>query len=180
MYDLLILTLLSSRTMSGYKLALILGSSVMPRRKISNGIIYPLLTKLEHKGYIQSRCGNSLNAKVYEITTAGKQYLQQLMQEPVSQDGNRDNIYCFKFRSFGYLNDQKRLAILQEYQVAIEQDLAVYDDILPHFVDLSQRFPAQSEYYQWVIRTVSLQQQLSQTKLTWVQDNLNQLSQKEK
>ncbi|CAH1853255.1 PadR family transcriptional regulator [Convivina intestini] len=180
MYDLLILTLLSSRTMSGYKLALILGSSVMPRRKISNGIIYPLLTKLEHKGYIQSRCGNSRNAKVYEITTAGKQYLQQLMQEPVSQDGNRDNIYCFKFRSFGYLNDQQKLEILQDYQAAIEQDLAVYDDILPHFSDLAQRFPAQGDYYKWVIRTVSLQQQLSHTKLTWVQDSLKQLNKEEK
>ena len=52
MYELLILGTLMSRSMSGYKLRKILGNSLVPRREISNGVMYPLLRKLEDDGYI--------------------------------------------------------------------------------------------------------------------------------
>lgn len=53
MYDLLILSMLSSRDMSGYKLAIVLGSTVVPRRKISNGVLYSVLNRMEKAGFIQ-------------------------------------------------------------------------------------------------------------------------------
>lgn len=53
MYELLILGMLTSRDMSGYKLRGILESSLVPRREISNGVMYPLLQKLAAHGYIE-------------------------------------------------------------------------------------------------------------------------------
>lgn len=41
--------------MSGYKLRIILENAMVPRRKISNGVLYPLLDKLESKGCIGLR-----------------------------------------------------------------------------------------------------------------------------
>ncbi|MFZ2942377.1 MAG: PadR family transcriptional regulator, partial [Latilactobacillus curvatus] len=52
MYELLMLSALMSRNMSGYKLRIILENAMVPRRKISNGVLYPLLDKLESKGCI--------------------------------------------------------------------------------------------------------------------------------
>ena len=52
MYELSILGALMSRDMSGYKLRQVLGSNLVPRREISNGVMYPVLQQLQHKGYI--------------------------------------------------------------------------------------------------------------------------------
>jgi len=43
MYELLILGSLVQRDMSGYKLRCILQNSMIPRRPISNSVIYPVL-----------------------------------------------------------------------------------------------------------------------------------------
>lgn len=52
MYELLILIMLTSRDMSGYKLRQILGSTLVPRREISNGVMYPMLNKMAAAGHI--------------------------------------------------------------------------------------------------------------------------------
>ncbi|WP_252902555.1 PadR family transcriptional regulator [Paucilactobacillus hokkaidonensis] len=53
MYELLILGVLRGRDMSGYKLGLVLEGSLVPRREISNGVLYPLINRLAAQGYIE-------------------------------------------------------------------------------------------------------------------------------
>ncbi|MFT8581021.1 MAG: PadR family transcriptional regulator [Schleiferilactobacillus perolens] len=73
MYELLILGTLMSRNMTGYKLRQVVESSLVPRREISNGVMYPLLAKLEDHGYIEFLADETdpRNKKVAQITPAG-------------------------------------------------------------------------------------------------------------
>jgi DNA-binding PadR family transcriptional regulator len=55
MYELLILSALMVHDRTGYKLGKILEGNLEPRRQISNGVMYPMLHKLEKAGYITLR-----------------------------------------------------------------------------------------------------------------------------
>ena len=98
MYELSILGALMSRDMSGYKLRQVLGSNLVPRREISNGVMYPVLQQLQHKGYItMSLAENSpRHEKVAHITDIGQKHFYALMAAPVPVDAKRESVYLFK------------------------------------------------------------------------------------
>ncbi|GAP03407.1 putative transcriptional regulator, PadR family [Fructobacillus pseudoficulneus] len=180
MYDLLIMSLLSTRDMSGYKLALVLGSTVVPRRKISNGVLYPVLSRLEKHGYIESIDADTRNAKIFHITPAGHDYLIELLNEPVAQDANRDNAYHFKFRSFSYLENEQRMEILSNYRNEILTDRNVYAELTKHYHDETKDHPDRADFYYWGIKTIQLKDNIAQTKLAWIEDCLTELKENDK
>ena len=73
MYELLILGSLMQRDMSGYKLRIILQNSMIPRRPISNSVIYPVLKKLAEQQYIElyDEKESEHSGKMARITEAG-------------------------------------------------------------------------------------------------------------
>ncbi|GAP00331.1 PadR family transcriptional regulator [Fructobacillus ficulneus] len=179
MYDLLILSLLSSRSMSGYKLATVLGSTVVPRRKISNGVLYPVLNRMEKAGYIEGYDCHSRNAKVFDITDAGQDYLLDLINKPVGQDGNRDNAYYFKFRSFSYLENDKKAEILTDYRNAVLTDKNIYAELVQHYQDETKDHPDREDFYQWGLKTIEMKNQIADTKIAWIDSRLQELGGKE-
>jgi DNA-binding PadR family transcriptional regulator len=175
MYDLLILSMLSSRDMSGYKLVIVLGSTVVPRRKISNGVLYPVLNRMEKAGFIQSVDGNVRNSKIFHITELGHERLIELINEPVAQDANRDNSYHFKFRSFSYLAKDKKIEILTDYRNAILTDRNVYQDLSTHYRKETKDHPERADFYRWGLKTITLKDNLALAKLAWIDESLQEL-----
>ncbi|KRN75995.1 PadR family transcriptional regulator [Weissella minor] len=170
MYDLLILGMLMAHDYSGYKLAHVLGQTLIPRRKISNGVMYPLLDRLEKEGYIQAneREVNGRRSKVMHITDLGRQRFYDLMDEPIAQDAKRDDMYRFKFRGFGHIASDKQLAILDEYQQIMQNEL---DDSLRAIKKLSkesQCLPDERGYYEGSIHSIELDAKMHEAQLAWV------------
>lgn len=176
MYELLILGALMAHERSGYKLGLILEASLEPRRKISNGVIYPMLHKLEDAGFITVRVDQSggRSAKIATITPAGRARLHVLMQQPVPEDAKRESTYRFKFRALSYEPASVQRAVLSDFADVSEQDALLYARVHRH---LSERLAAgeRSADVTSALRMFELQESLAQTKRDWAKAQMAQL-----
>ena len=63
MYELIILSLLMRFSLNGYAIAKIANDIIGPWAKVSNGTLYPLLTKLEKAGLIELTNGEQGTAR---------------------------------------------------------------------------------------------------------------------
>ncbi len=78
--DMLILKALSLESTHGWGIAQHIGRLSRDVLQINQGSLYPALQRLERRGLVSSRWGESENnrrAKFYALTTAGRQYLGQ-------------------------------------------------------------------------------------------------------
>jgi DNA-binding PadR family transcriptional regulator len=181
MYELLILGALMSRNMSGYKLRKVLESSLVPRREISNGSMYPLLAKLEDKGYIEFLADNtdSRNKKVAQITAAGKDRFLDLMAQPIADDAKRESLYRFKFRGMPGVDVAQQTLILDDYERQTQQDRNIYEGVRSHLQHTLKEPAANKPYLNWSMRNLALSIALCDTKLTWIKDCRKVLAQKD-
>ncbi|MHC9533529.1 PadR family transcriptional regulator [Dellaglioa sp. L3N] len=180
MYELLILSALMSRNMSGYKIRLILENAMSPRRKISNGILYPVLDKLEVKGYIGfDEDKDSRGTKIAHITELGRGYFQELMEKPVVHDSKWDDTYRFKMRGMNYISAVDQMTILQDYFNELDDDLHVYIVVKQHLTDLREANPTVEDYYQWQIRSTDFVMAILETKMDWLQTQINEIQKME-
>ena len=103
MYELLILSALMVHDRTGYKLCKILEGNLEPRRQISNGVMYPMLHKLEKSGYmtLETKQINGRAQKLAKITDAGFDRFEDLMHTPIAMDAKRESNFHFKFRGLG-------------------------------------------------------------------------------
>ncbi|MFM2487373.1 PadR family transcriptional regulator [Enterococcus avium] len=70
MYDLLLLGSLITSDKTGYKLQKIVGSALQPMRKVSSGVLYPSLERLEKEGLVTSTIyEDGRKMKLWHITT---------------------------------------------------------------------------------------------------------------
>lgn len=169
MYDLLILGMLMAHDYSGYKLGHVLGEVLVPRRKLSNGVIYPLLDRLEQEGYITSaECEiNGRRTKMMHITEAGRERFYELMAQPVAEDAKRADVYRFKFRGFGQISPDEQKHILDEYCHSIQNDLDHYRHAQTKMVHEAEKYPDQQAHYQWAGNTIVLQIEMCEAQLAW-------------
>lgn len=170
MYELLILGTLMSRSMSGYKLRKILGNSLVPRREISNGVMYPLLRKLEDDGYIiQSADPDSARGeKTAHITDRGREHFQEMMSAPVVADGKRESVYRFKIRAFGEIQPDVQIEILDAFDDTVQQDLDEFIRSRNHLQQKLHVDESRAEHLEWTIQTLDLSIALSETKQRWI------------
>lgn len=173
MYELLILGVLMSRDMSGYKLGRILGSTLVPRRELSNGVMYPMLKKLAEAGDIVLSVNenSTRHEKMAHITAQGQTHLQALMAEPVPLDAQRESIYHFKLRSLPALKPVAQRQILSAYAETVKADLAVYEAVRTHLKTRSPNDtadPSDPRFIASTIATLELDIALCHTKLTWL------------
>ena len=78
--DMLILKALSLESTHGWGIAQHIGRLSRDVLQINQGSLYPALQRLERRGLVSSRWGESENnrrAKFYALTAAGRQYLGQ-------------------------------------------------------------------------------------------------------
>ncbi|WP_127848434.1 PadR family transcriptional regulator [Lacticaseibacillus hulanensis] len=177
MYDLLILGALMVHDRTGYKLRLILEGNLEPRRKFSNGVLYPLLHKLQAAGYIELSqiVVNGREQKLAHITPAGRQYFDQLMHTPIAMDAKRESTFMFKFRALGRENVGFQRETINAYIEAVNADCVVYKWVLVHLHEVGGR-PERKPDAGWTVRTLQLQLAIAQAKLDWAQTQLDALA----
>src|SRR5690242_16472107 len=100
MYELMILgQLMTHSTAHGYLIARIINDCIGPYARVSNGRLYPLLTKLEQSGLIErypegdSRAQGDRQLRVYRITESGKQRFYELMRDTSGNPGEYQKIF---------------------------------------------------------------------------------------
>ncbi|BAP86275.1 transcriptional regulator [Paucilactobacillus hokkaidonensis JCM 18461] len=182
MYELLILGVLRGRDMSGYKLGLVLEGSLVPRREISNGVLYPLINRLAAQGYIEitEKHDGPRNKKMTHITELGKQRFQELMMAPVSIDSKRESIYRFKFRSMDGVKAEAQHKILAEYEANVQTDLNIYQQVQVHLKEKMTSKPTDYERLKSAVRALELSIDICKTKQNWIDNYKVEMKQEEK
>ncbi|WP_203651612.1 PadR family transcriptional regulator [Secundilactobacillus yichangensis] len=181
MYELLILGMLMSRDMSGYKLRDVLGSALVPQRQISNGVMYPVLSKLEANGDIvfNENPQDPRNKKLAHITAAGKAHFYELMQQPVADGARSESIYRFKFRGLFAVTLEQQKQILQNYNHKIQEDLNIYREVHEHLLTLLADHTLNAAALKAGLRSINLSIAICQTKLDWVTQYLFEIQNEE-
>ncbi|MFQ3546285.1 PadR family transcriptional regulator [Halobacillus rhizosphaerae] len=120
MYELFILGELKDKPMHGYLLQYVLGKIIGPDRKMSWGVLYPLLQRLTKEGYItqtlQEQSGPGRPKKILKITDKGLSRFDELMEEPAEYDQNTEDLFHIKLSNFHHINEKLRLAILEQHK----------------------------------------------------------------
>ena len=121
MYELLILSILMRGTAHGYLIASIINDIIGPYARLSNGRLYPLLSKLEELGIIIAveKTGRNVkgdrNLHSYEITDEGRKRFHELMMDTTSNPGEYRQIFLQKVSVLRFLKPAERLYLIDHY-----------------------------------------------------------------
>ena len=120
MYELIILSLLMCGPLHGYLIAKITNDIIGPWAKVSNGTLYPLLTKLEKSGYIvamqpeQEQQGER-QARTFAIAGEGRKRFHHLMMDTSSNPGEYQKFFHAKVPYLYLLQPMERLHLFDHY-----------------------------------------------------------------
>jgi DNA-binding PadR family transcriptional regulator len=121
MYELIILSLLMRVPLHGYLIAQIANDIIGPWAKLSNGTLYPLLTRLEQTGLITRASDEQATgqaerpARTFMITDAGRERFYQLMMDTSSNIGDYQRLFHLKVPYLDLLQSRERLHLLSHY-----------------------------------------------------------------
>lgn len=127
MNELFILGELMEEPQSGYDLRNALQASLGRHRKVSYGVIYPLLEKLENDGFLEITNVEShgKNKKMATITEKGKERFFELMKMPVPSGAHTADIYLIKLDVMQHLTIDEQMQLLDQFdqeQIDIIED----------------------------------------------------------
>lgn len=117
MYELIILSLLMRFPLHGYLIAQIANDVIGPWAKISNGTLYPLLTKLEQNNLIIQANGDHDTAqtersvRTFMITDTGRKRFYQLMVDTTSNIGDYQRMFHLKVPYLDLLRSRLRATL---------------------------------------------------------------------
>ena len=121
MYELIILSLLMRCPLHGYLIAQIANDTIGPWAKISNGTLYPLLTRLEQQGLItrvngeQSTTQTEQQARTFLITDEGRKRFHQVMMDTSSNIGDYQRLFHLKVPYLDLLPPRECQHLLNHY-----------------------------------------------------------------
>ncbi|RII34055.1 PadR family transcriptional regulator [Clostridium chromiireducens] len=117
MNELFILGELMEEPQSGYDLRNALQVSLGRHRKVSYGVIYPLLEKLEKEGLVEiTNVGSDgKNKKMSTITEKGTKRFFELMKMPVPGSAHNADIYLIKLDVMQHLAIDEQIQILDQF-----------------------------------------------------------------
>jgi DNA-binding PadR family transcriptional regulator len=121
MYELIILSQLMLHPAHGYMIASIINDMIGPYARISNGRLYPLLSKLEKSGliatYNKTPAGQQgdRQLRTYEITETGRRRFHELMMDITSNPGEYKQIFLQKVSMLEFLKSSERLRLIDHY-----------------------------------------------------------------
>lgn len=173
MYDLLLLGSLIPDDKTGYKLQKIVGSSLQPMRKVSSGVLYPSLEKLEKEGLVTSTLHEEgRKMKLWHITEKGVDRFIELMKQKIPSDAKRNVTQHFKLRSLDSVTLPEQLRILEEFRRFIEEDLCFYQAAQADMEAHQKRFPERAERFHVLVEAYELDIQIAKAKLTWIKKQI--------
>lgn len=140
MYELIILSQLMLQPAHGYMIASIINDMIGPYARISNGRLYPLLSKLEKSGliapYTEALVGHlsDRQLRTYKITEAGRKRFHELMMDTTSNPGEYQKIFLQKVATLEFLKPSERLRLIDHYinycQAHVMHLMAEADDLV--------------------------------------------------
>src|SRR5579883_2033561 len=108
-------------SLNGYAIAKIANDIIGPWARVSNGTLYPLLTRLEKAGMIQLASGEQDAAqaerpsRTFVITEQGRKRFYQLMMETTSNLGDYQKQFHYKVAYLDLLPAGESLHLLNHY-----------------------------------------------------------------
>jgi DNA-binding PadR family transcriptional regulator len=154
MYELFILALLMRFSLNRYQLAKIIDEKLGLYARLSDGTLYPLLTRLEEKGLVkvieQAEPGHRRNRKsrLFQITDAGKLRFEQLMMDTSSFLADYKLVFQFKVVSLDLLPIARRLYLLNHYIVYCQAHVLHYTIGAETLAQELEALPATPPHYQ--------------------------------
>ena len=120
MYEFMILAYLMRGPKHGYLIAKIINDVIGPYARVSNGRLYPLLSKLAQSGLIENdtqehRSQGDHQLRTYRITDAGKQRFYDLMRDTNLSSGDYQKLFWQKSCFLDLLEPFGRLRLLDHY-----------------------------------------------------------------
>ncbi|MBL1209237.1 PadR family transcriptional regulator [Geminocystis sp. GBBB08] len=115
MLELATLGLLQQESLHGYRLKQQLELFMSGCISVNYGAIYPLLKRLEERGFIQVFVEeeSNISRKIYSITNEGKiKWQEKMLEHPHESWVNSRSRFMIKFFFFSYLEPQERLKLL--------------------------------------------------------------------
>ncbi|MBZ5960832.1 MAG: PadR family transcriptional regulator [Leuconostoc gelidum] len=127
MYELYVLGQLLFTDRSAYKLRFVLENVLGINRKVSFGVLYPLLEKMENSGTIVMT--NDLDwrgKKKLHVTAVGRSRFDTLMREPISKNAHMDDVYLFKLSSLSLVDRTLSQQIIANFRAEKQSQCAQY------------------------------------------------------
>src|SRR5690349_19473310 len=121
MYELIILSLLMRFPMHGYLIAKITNDTIGPWARVSNGTLYPLLSRLEQTGLLTraedetDTVQTERTTRTFMITEEGRKRFYKLMLDTSSNIGDYQRHFHQKVSSLDLLPYRERLHLLNHY-----------------------------------------------------------------
>lgn len=165
MYELYILGQLLFIDRSAYKLRFVLENILGAHRKVSFGVLYPLLEKMKDAGTIVMTDDIDWRGKKkIHITPAGRVRFDELMREPVQQNAHLDDVYLFKLSGLELVDAQLAHQIIDDFR---SEKLSQRDGYKEHLAELEVRH-AGASFLPSARRLNRLQIDLANTYLDYV------------
>ena len=102
---------------TGYQLRQAMENTLGHYRKVSFGVLYPLLTKFEEQHYITLKIDDSpKRKKIATISEKGKSKFRQLMLIKVPENAYTDDIYRIKLDVMQHMSINQQLVVIKEYR----------------------------------------------------------------
>jgi DNA-binding PadR family transcriptional regulator len=171
MYELIVLSLLMRFPLHGYLIAQIANDVIGPWAKISNGTLYPLLTRLEQHGLITRR-SDEQNAeqqtRTFAITEKGRERFRQVMMDTSSSLGDYQRLFHLKVPYMDFLRLEERQHLLNHYlnycQTCI-QHMKTHSESLEHELAFSKEM--HPLYKDLVLQVMQERARLWQAEVDW-------------
>jgi PadR family transcriptional regulator AphA len=129
-----ILSALTRKPCSGYELTQYL-DIIWPAK---HSQIYPMLTKMEHKGFLEhervEQTGKP-NKKIYSITEKGKEALEKWIANSSPDTSNRDD-FLIKVYSIGLLEEETSKQLIRDRISILEETL---DDVSKKIAEIEHK-----------------------------------------
>jgi DNA-binding PadR family transcriptional regulator len=175
MYELIILSLLMRFPLHGYLIAQIANDTIGPWAKLSNGTLYPLLTKLEQSALIalasdaQDTAQHERSVRTFTITDAGRKRFYQLMMDTASNIGDYQRMFHLKVPYLDLLQPRERLHLLNHYLnycQACLLHIKTHAENLLH--ELGDDVPAHALYRTLALQAMQERSKLWQAEVDWI------------
>lgn len=147
--ELFILGELMNNPMHGYLLQQILNAIIGPTRKISWGVLYPLIHSMVADGLIEqvpdeqpegARRGRGKQIKMYRLTEEGRIRFFRLMEEPIPYSPDYELHFYMKLKNFELISEELRFLILHQYKDYLRYEIRHEEERLA-YASKDERIP---------------------------------------
>ncbi|WP_061320125.1 PadR family transcriptional regulator [Clostridium botulinum] len=123
-----LLSLLSTEPMTGYDLTV----KINKFWRSTHSAIYPLLSELDKKGYVELtlvKQSGKPDKKIYNLTTQGKELLHDWFTSETAEEVVRDEM-TLKLYCISYMDTESSEKLLNEFEVRCRRKVETYKSII--------------------------------------------------